>query len=240
MACEIPGDLFDMGRNFNDFYNNQMNDKIPFMLERKYCYHRPQDRDGTHTSRYHYIVKDILPTINTHDGPNGYANDFIKPDDELKKIVNKFTNNIIYTLGPLNSDNNTLQARRINNKINANMKKYQQDKIDDLNTNLSHLNNQKYKNKRGFQNLHFSYNSYKFDINLITNSLIFITTMFCIHYLSKNEGGFLSPNMGLYLNCVIMTIFAFYLLINLNSKHQRNKANWNQINFKNIKASDDV
>ena len=28
--------------------------------------------------------------------------------------------------------------------------------------------------------------------------------------------------------------------ISLNSKNQRNKANWNQINFKNIKASDDV
>lgn len=229
---------FNMGRNFNDFYNNQMNDKIPFLLERKYCYFHPWiRRNQQYTSRYNYLGNSIKPKIKYH---HEYVSGFSKPDDELKYLVNNLSNNIVDILDPLNTNNDLLHERQSNNKIHSNMKKYQQDKIDDLNTNLSNLNNQKYKNKREFQNLHFSYNSYKFDINLITNSLIFITTIFCINYLSKNEGGFLSPNMGLYLNCVIMTIFAFYLLINLNSKHQRNKVNWNQINFKNIKASDDV
>ena len=46
--------------------------------------------------------------------------------------------------------------------------------------------------------------------------------------------------MGLYLNIVLVTIFAFYFLLNLNSIKLRNRSNWNQIRFKTMSNTADT
>ena len=120
------------------------------------------------------------------------------------------------------------------------LKNEKKNNINNLNQELNKLNNTNYRNKRNYQNSHFSSNYYKFCTNLVINSILFLATIFCIFYLSQNDYSLLSPKMGLYINIVLVTIFAFYFLLNLDSIKLRNRSNWNQIRFKTMSNTADT
>ena len=221
--------------DFNDFYFDYIREITPFLLERKYCYNTPDTRDGTSQSFYNFIQHPVKPNIETE-----YEGNFIQPDTSLKELVNSFTQYILDKLQPLQTESTLLQTSISNSQNFVELKNEKRKNINKLNEELNSLNNNNYRNKRYYQNSHFSFNYYKFCINLVINSILFLTTIFCIFYLSKDEYSLLSPKIGFYLNLVIIVIFALYLILNLNTAELRNKSNWNQIRFKTMSNTADT
>lgn len=229
-------ETFILGNNFNQFYNNNIKEDVAFLLERKYCYNNSDTRDGTSISNYNYLQSD------DYDIPikKEYNGEFIEPDTTLKQLVNRLTDNFLSNLQPLTSETELLESRISSNKNFIELKNEKNKNINILNQELNTLNNNNYRNKRNYQDSHFSLNYYKFLQNLIINSILFLTIMFCIFYLSQNDYSLLSPNIGFYLNIVIITIFAVYFLLNLNTIKLRNRSNWNQIRFKTMSNTSDT
>lgn len=228
-------ETFILGNNFNQFYNNNIKEDVAFLLERKYCYNNSDTRDGTSISNYNYLQADFdIPIKKQYDG------EFIEPDTTLKQLVNLLTDNFLSNLQPLTSETELLESRISSNKNFIELKNEKNKNINRLNQELNTLNNNNYRNKRNYQDSHFSLNYYKFLQNLIINSILFLTIMFCIFYLSQNDYSLLSPNTGFYLNIVIITIFAVYFLLNLNTIKLRNRSNWNQIRFKTMSNTADT
>tara|TARA_Y100000389_G_C17454742_1_gene517320 strand:+ start:1205 stop:1894 length:690 start_codon:yes stop_codon:yes gene_type:complete len=226
---------FTLESNLTDFKYNNTRTIIPFLLERKYCYNTPDSRDGTSKSFYKYLDHEIKPNIEKIYGGN-----FIEPNTGLKILVNKFSDYIFDKLNSLNAGAELLDTSMSNSKNFFELKKEKTKNINMLNEELNLLNNNNYKDKRTYQNTHFLFNYYKFCINLIINSILFIAVIFCIYYLSNSEQAILSKNLGFYLNIAMIIIFAFYLILNLNNAELRNKRNWNQIYFKNMSNTADT
>jgi len=224
-----------LGNNFNEFLYNNIKEDIAFLLERKYCYNNPDTRNNTSISNYNYLQLGFdIPIKNDYEG------DFIEPDTRLKQLVNMFTNYFISNLQPLTSQSELLESRIASNRNYIELKNEKKKNINNLNQELNKLNNTNYRNKRNYKNSHFSSNYYKFCTNLFINSILFLAIIFCVFYLSQNDYSLLSPKMGLYLNIVLVTIFAFYFLLNLNSIKLRNRSNWNQIRFKTMSNTADT
>ena len=225
----------NIGRNFQQFKNNNTNDIIPFLLERKYCYNTDESRNGESKSNYRYLDNEIKPQIEDEYGGN-----FIEPNNSLKTLVNKFTDYIINKLQPLQRESELLDTS-ISNSGNLNELMDEKNKtIKDLNTELNVLNNDNYKYEKEFQSSDFSFNYYDFVTNLVINSILFISTIFCIHFISKNQyDGIITPTIGVALNIIIVTIFVLYLVFNINVAALRNKSNWNQIYFKSMSNTAD-
>lgn len=224
-----------LGNNFNEFLNNNIKEDIAFLLERKYCYNSSDTRDGSSNSNYKYMGNDLDIPIK-----KVYRGEFIEPDTRLKQLVNMFTNYFISNLQPLTSQSELLESRIASNRNYIELKNEKKKNINNLNQELNKLNNTNYRNKRNYQNSHFSSNYYKFCTNLVINSILFLAIIFCVFYLSQNDYSLLSPKMGLYINIVLVTIFAFYFLLNLNSIKLRNRSNWHQIRFKTMSNTADT
>ena len=229
----------DMVRNFEEFSSQHLDKLIPFLLERKYCYNNESSRTSNNESKYDYLELGIKQPILTHNNYISQLPGFPLPDTQTKLLVNKLTNNIITKLYNLITSVKLLEEKKVNLENNKDLNKYQEDKLSNLNNELGILNNSKYIKKRHFESSHFEYNKYKFNINLAINIVLFICVIFSIFHLSKGNS-IIPSTVGFYLNIIIFIFFAFYILIQLNTKNIRNKANWNQINFKNITTQDKV
>lgn len=225
---------FTLDSNFQRFNYNHIREVLPFLLERKFCYNSPDRRNRNFDSRYNYLKHPIKPKIK-----KVYGGNFIEPDTSLKLLINILTEYFVDKLQPLTDKSDLVDEKILSNNNFIELKKEKNENIDILNEELSSINNNNYKNKRDYQNKYFSFNYYKFCINLIINSILFIAVIFCVHYLSITDGGIIPKRLGLYLNIVIVTIFAFYLLLNLNNAELRNKRNWDQIYFKSMSNTAD-
>ena len=220
---------FTLDSNFQRFNYNHFREILPFLIERKFCYNSPNRRNGSFQSRYNYLNHPIK-----HQIKKVYGGTFIEPDTSLKNLINKLTQYFVNKLQPLTAKSALIDEKILSNNNFIELKKEKNVNIDILNEELNSINNNNYKNKRDYQNKYFSFNYYKFSINLIINSILFIAVIFCVHYLSITDGGIIPKKLGLYLNIFIVTIFAFYLLLNLNNAELRNKRNWDQIYFKSM------
>lgn len=224
-----------LSNSFTSFHYNNIREIIPFLLERKYCFNTGDSRDGTKQSKYNYLQHPTKPRIE-----KVYGGNFIEPDTALKMLVNKFTDFINSKLEPLQTESALLRTSISNSKNYTELKKEKTKDINNLNEELNTLNNRNFINKRSYQQNHFSLNYYKFVVDVIINSLIFIAAIFAVFYLSKNDMSILSPSLGLIINIVLMTMFALYLVLNLNSVNIRNKSNWNQIYFRSMSNTADT
>jgi hypothetical protein len=220
---------FTLDSNFQRFNYNHFREILPFLIERKFCYNSPNRRNGSFQSRYNYLNHPIK-----HQIKKVYGGTFIEPDTSLKNLINKLTQYFVNKLQPLTAKSALVDEKKLSNNNFIELKKEKNENIDILNEELNSINNNNYKNKRDYQNKYFSFNYYNFCINLIINSILFITVIFCVHYLSITDSGIIPKKLGLYLNIFIVTIFAFYLLLNLNNAELRNKRNWDQIYFKSM------
>lgn len=220
---------FTLDSNFQRFNYNHFREILPFLIERKFCYNSPNRRNGSFQSRYNYLNHPIK-----HQIKKVYGGTFIEPDTSLKNLINKLTQYFVNKLQPLTAKSALVDEKILSNNNFIELKKEKNENIDILNEELNSINNNNYKNKRDYQNKYFSFNYYKFSINLIINSILFIAVIFCVHYLSITDDGIIPKKLGLYLNIFIVTIFAFYLLLNLNNAELRNKRNWDQIYFKSM------
>ena len=220
---------FTLDSNFQRFNYNHFREILPFLIERKFCYNSPNRRNGSFQSRYNYLNHPIK-----HQIKKVYGGTFIEPDTSLKNLINKLTQYFVNKLQPLTDKSALVDEQKLSNNNFIELKKEKNENIDILNEELNSINNNNYKNKRDYQNKYFSFNYYNFCINLIINSILFITVIFCVHYLSITDSGIIPKKLGLYLNIFIVTIFAFYLLLNLNNAELRNKRNWDQIYFKSM------
>ena len=227
--------VLNLGRNFQQFKNINTNDMIPFLLERKYCYNTDESRNGESKSNYRYLDNEIKPQIEIEYGSN-----FIEPNNSLKTLVNKFTDYIINKLQPLQDASELLDTSISNSRNLGQLMDEKKKNIKNLNAELNILNNDNYKFETEFQSSDFSFNYYKFITNLVINSILFISIIFCIHFISKNQyDSIITPTIGVILNMIIVTIFVLYLLFNLNVAALRNKSNWNQIYFKSMSNTAD-
>lgn len=224
-----------LSNSFTSFHYNNIREIIPFLLERKYCFNTEDSRDGNIQSKYNYLQHPTKPRIE-----KVYEGNFIEPDTALKMLVNKFTNFINSKLEPLQTESALLRTSISNSKNYTELKKEKTKDINNLNEELNALNNRNFINKRSYQQNHFSLNYYKFVVDVIINSIIFITAIFAVFYLSKNDMSILSPSLGLIINIVLMTMFALYLVLNLNTVNIRNKSNWNQIYFRSMSNTADT
>ena len=220
---------FTLDSNFQRFNYNHFREILPFVIERKFCDNSPNRRNGSFQSRYNYLNHPIK-----HQIKKVYGGTFIEPDTSLKNLINKLTQYFVNKLQPLTDKSALVDEQKLSNNNFIELKKEKNENIDILNEELNSINNNNYKNKRDYQNKYFSFNYYNFCINLIINSILFITVIFCVHYLSITDSGIIPKKLGLYLNIFIVTIFAFYLLLNLNNAELRNKRNWDQIYFKSM------
>ena len=224
-----------LSNSFTSFHYNNIREIIPFLLERKYCFNTGNLRDGTKQSKYNYLKHPTKPQIE-----KVYGGNFIEPDTALKMLVNKFTNFINSKLEPLQTESVLLRTSISNSQNYTELKKEKTKDINNLNEELNTLNNRNFINKRSYQQNHFSLNYYKFVVDVIINSLIFIAAIFAVFYLSKNDMSIISPSLGLIINIILTTMFALYLVLNLNSVNIRNKSNWNQIYFRSMSNTADT
>lgn len=235
--------IIDINDTFENIYNRgsePLSGIFPFLLERKYCYSNPESRSDSATDTE---AKHSKFNFNGAQKPlilKNYTDLTDQPDDILRNYLNGLTDILLDGVTTWNSNSVTNKLANQLSMSTKGIKELTEEKIDYLNKDVSNLNNNQFKNTRKYETTHFNYNLYKFNCNMAVNSMLFISSIFILMYLSKDEYSLISPKLGLYLTMILLVIFAFYLLIKMNTKNIRNKSDWNKINFRQVNAEDKV
>ena len=232
----------DITKNYSYNYNNLLKNVIPLLVERKYCYNTPQSKgplpdETSPQSKYSLFGSTTKPMIKREIQPSNSK----QHDDYLKEnVVNAFS---ALLLNEVIAYDGQSQAELSNSQTSSNLRKlnkHQKNIIKDLNMDLNHLNNKRHKNTLSYSMKDFNKHKYMFYRNIIINTILVFAIIFTLNSLSSGDVPVLPKSITLYVNMTIIGIYMIILIVSLNSIRDRNKTNWNQYNFRNIKIEQKV
>lgn len=232
----------DITKSYNNNYNNVLKKVIPLLIERKYCYNTPNSKgpnaEGiSPQSNYSLYGSSTRPVIMREITPSTEK----QHDDYLKEnVVNPFSSLLLEEVNTYIKNTNTLQTLSSASDTTNKLIKHQKNIITDLNTDLNHLNNKKHKNTISYSMKDYNKNKYEFYRNIIINTILVFAIIFTLNSLSSGDVPVLPKSITFYLNIAIIGIYMIILVVSLNSIRDRNKTNWNQYNFRNIKVEQKV
>lgn len=231
--------------DFNTFYTTyQFDNIIPFLTERKFCYYNPNDRqsyDDHSTNNSNYPYFNVGKTDCKTEGiPNnkteGIANNCMQirkkygtikePDDVIKdNLINNFSYNFSIYINNIIS-NLFLYFSGQNNNTNYNKLSdyYDDDRKDDY-KRLKYLTNKKNIYFKKYTEVYFELNKYKFNINLLINSLLIVCVIFIINGVRTEY--------KLFINLVLICILILYVVLGINNVKDRDFSNWDKKYFSN-------
>lgn len=232
----------DITKNYSYNYNNLLKNVIPLLVERKYCYNTPTQKgpleDRTNPqSKYSLYGSRTKPMIKNQIEPLNSK----QHDDYLKEnVVNAFSTLLLNQVVAYEGLSQTEKERSGASNNLRKLNKHQKNIIKDLNMDLNHLNNKRHKNTLSYSMKDFNKHKYMFYRNIIINTMLVFAIIFTLNSLSSGEVPVLPKSITFYVNMTIIGIYMVILIVSLNSIRDRNKTNWNQYNFRNIKIEQKV
>jgi len=237
--------------NFNCLYNEQLSSIIPFLTERKFCYHNPSKRRQPYNSKYSYINNNCVTNCRTllqcsnsegQDSIETGSNDLTlemshqsgctqilktygtikEPDDIIKdNIINTFSLNMLQICKEY------LNIIILQNSISKNdnntvlLDNTLNDDINLINNSINKIKNKKLIKKKQYNSTYYQNNKYKLLTNIIINSL----TIICVYIISNKYINDSFSNKIL-LGLFILTLIT-YLSITILTLRNRKYSNWN-------------
>lgn len=244
----MTGTQLDITKTYEENYDEHLKNIIQILIERKYCYTTPEQKsyyeggivqsaeDGSYPiSNYRVYDSDVAPPILRHRSGNMQLDDFLK-----ENVINNFTQILLNQLvvyeqlAMLNAVNSSLS--------NSNLKlvNHQDKMINNLNKDIQILSNKKHNKITSYSRRDYSKHQYQFYMKLIVNTLFVFAIIFTLNTLTIGSVPVFPKNMILYVNSILIGVFIIYMMLSLNASRDRNKTNWNQFNFRNIKIEENV
>lgn len=209
----------------NDFDNfkdtNKLQNIIPFLVERKFCYYDDSKKDGTNQSKYSlFDAEEILIE-------KEYEVDY-QPDDIIKNnIVNNFSNNIFYNSVSLYQNLISQLTKNQDDTSNTLLTNYYDDDIDNLKKDIVNLNNDKLKHETHYSSKYYELNRYETNTNILINSIFIVAFIFVIGVLDNN--GIVS--YGFLINGFLLVCLVIYLMLSTSTIRDRQYSNWDKRYF---------
>tara|TARA_Y100000389_G_scaffold192877_1_gene220894 strand:+ start:1594 stop:2313 length:720 start_codon:yes stop_codon:yes gene_type:complete len=223
--------------SFNNLYTEEGLDKmIPFLTERKFCYHNPDNRKSItgesttiYTSKYSYINDECNKCENPSNDQQNNCQEILKtygtykePDDIIKdNIINTFSLNmfekckeymdliILQNSIKKNDGNVALLNNNLTNDIYL------------INNSINKIKSENIIKKKIYNSTYYQTNKYKLLINLIINSI----TIICLYMILN---GFVKESfLKIILTSSFIIILFTYLVITILTLLNRKFSNWN-------------
>lgn len=218
------------GNNFEQFKNdNQLDNLIPFLVERKFCYYDVSSKgDNNNTTS----LSQNQSLFNLFDANNilikaHYDTDY-QPDDIVKNnIVNNFSNNIFENSFLVYQSLISKLMKSQYNKSDNNLTDYYNTNIINLKKDLANLNNDKLKHETHYSSKYYELNRYDTNTNILINSIFIVAFIFVIGILDNN--GIIS--YGFVINGILLVCLVIYLMLSTSTIRDRQYSNWDKRYF---------
>tara|TARA_Y100001970_G_C14252007_1_gene872530 strand:- start:1037 stop:1828 length:792 start_codon:yes stop_codon:yes gene_type:complete len=215
------------GENFDSFKDdNQLDNLIPFLVERKFCYYDADSKDDRNSLSQNESLYNLFDANNILIEKE-YATEY-QPDDIVKNnIVNNFSNNIFDNSVSLYQSLISKLMKSQYNESDTLLTDYYNDDIINLKKDIVNLNNDKLKHETHYSSKYYELNRYETNTNILINSIFIVAFIFVIGVLDNN--GIVS--YGFVINGILLVCLVIYLMLSTSTIRDRQYSNWDKRYF---------